>query len=398
MGKVAIIHDWLTGLRGGEKCLLAFLKIYPEADIYTLLHIKGSTAPEIDKRVVGTSFLQKLPGIRRFYRLMLPLYPRAIRQFKLDGYDLVISLSHAAAKNVSVPPGTKHVSYCFTPMRYIWDQAETYFGRATAFLMPMIRKLRVWDRKAAQEVTYFVGISRFIAARIRCYYQRKAAVIYPPVDTSWIKPIQTFTPGKAFLYAGALVPYKKVDLLIEVFNKLGHEFWIAGQGPELAKLKKKAGPNIKFFGAVDDAKLGELYANCRALLFPATEDFGMIPIECLAAGRPVIGMYGGALKESLNALKPWQISSNSTSSLAPHDACGVFIEKRTKNQVQSIIDSINFFMQHESAFRPEECIKRAELFSPTRFYSAWANFVIKNDLFPALESSSKPEMEFYQHA
>lgn len=389
MGKVAIVHDWLTGLRGGEKCLLAFLRIYPQADIYTLLHVPGSTTKEIDERVVATSFLQKLPGIQKYYRLMLPFYPKAIRDFKLEGYDLVISLSHAAAKNVSIPPGTKHICYCFTPMRYIWDQAQAYFGKATFLVRPLIKKLRIWDRAASEQVNHFISISRFVSARIRCYYGRKATVIYPPVETHWIKPIEAYTPGQAFLYAGALVPYKKVDVVVEAFNQLGLELWIAGKGPEESKLKSKAKSNIKFFGPVSDEKLAEMYANCRALLFPAIEDFGMIPIECLAAGRPVIGMYGGALKESLNALKPWNYSKDQISGLAVGDACGVFIEKRAKKQKQAIIDSVEFFMQHEKSFIPEECIKRAELFSPIRFYSAWANFLIKNNLFPAREVISE---------
>lgn len=311
---------------------------------------------------------------------------------------MVISLSHAAAKNVNVPEGTIHVCYCFTPMRYIWDQAKIYFGRATPFLSPLIRKLRIWDRESARKVNYFISISKFISARIRCYYQREATVIYPPVETNWIKPVAEYSPGKAFLYAGALVPYKRVDLLVDVFNKCGHELWIAGRGPELPKLKKKAAANIRFFENVSDQKLAELYADCRALLFPVIEDFGMIPIECLAAGRPVIGMYGGAVKESLNAVKHWNYKNGHFSDLAGEGYCGVFIEKKKNNQAAAILESINFFMKHESSFVPDVCRKRAEIFSPVRFYSAWANFIIKNNILPSSEVSQDSHQEICQHA
>lgn len=391
--KVAIVHDWLTGMRGGEKCLQAFLRIYPQADIYTLLHVPGSTSDEIDRRVKGTSFFQKLPGIERYYRLLLPLYPLAVRSLNLEGYDMVISLSHAAAKNVRVPRGARHVSYCFTPMRYIWDQAEIYFRRLTPLLWPLIKSLRHWDKRATCSVDEIVGISRFVAARIRCYYGRKATVIYPPVDTSWIQPIHSYSRGEAFLYAGALVPYKNVDQLVEVFNRLGHELWIAGKGPEEKKLRKMAGRNIRFLGPVSDAELARLYAGCRALLFPAIEDFGMIPIECMAAGRPVIGLYAGALKESLNGVKPW-INSH----LAAGKYSGVFIDPHMPDRVDSIARSVNFFIENEQLFEPASCIARAELFSPLRFYSAWADLVVRKKILPLPETRTDAETETRQYA
>lgn len=378
MSRVAIVHDWLTGMRGGEKCLAAFLRIYPHADIYTMVHAPGTTTDQIDERVKGTSWLQALPGVRRYYRTLLPFYPTAIRSIDLGGYDLVISLSHAAAKNVRVAPGATHISYCFTPMRYIWDQAEAYFGAMTPAVWPVINRLRAWDRAASRGVSHFAAISRFVAARIRCFYNRSADVIYPPVHTEWIEPIKRYHRGEAFLYAGALVPYKKVDLLVKAFNKMGHELWIAGTGPLEGKLKKMARSNIKFFGAVTDSELSDLYANCRALLFPAVEDFGLIPIECLAAGRPVIGMYAGALRESLNGIKPW-LQDTDDSALAVEESCGVFIWKSSKNQVGAVESSVNYFMEHESRFLPEVCRKQAGLFSPDRFYSSWADLILKQE-------------------
>ncbi|MDP1591074.1 MAG: glycosyltransferase, partial [Prosthecobacter sp.] len=297
--KVALVHDWLTGMRGGERCLLAFLRLYPRADIFTLLHLPGRTSAGIDERVRGTSFLQRLPGIAKYYRLCLPLFPLAVRGFDFTGYDLVISLSHSAVKNIRVPAGCVHVSYCFTPMRYIRDQAWQYFGLATPFLWPVLALLRRWDRRGAQGPDAFVAISRFIAARIRHFYGRDSEVIYPPVDTSWIARAGSGSRGRAFLYAGALVPYKRPELIVRAFNELAEPLWVVGSGPLLSRLKRIAGPNIHFFGQVSDAELSRFSAECRALIFPVREDFGMVPIECLAAGRPVIGLYEGALRETL---------------------------------------------------------------------------------------------------
>ena len=377
MTKVALVHDWLTGMRGGEKCLQAFLKIYPQADIFTLLHVPGVTTQEIDRAVKSSSFIRHIPAAKKVYRHLLPLYPAAANSLDLSGYDFVISLSHAAAKNVKVQRSAKHISYCFTPMRYIWDQVHTYFGKLTPLLWPLIKSLRHWDIKSTQSVDHMVAISNFVAARIRCYYGRRSTVIYPPVDTSWITPITNYHKGEAFLYAGALVPYKRVELLLRAFNELGLELWIAGSGPDEARLRKLAKSNIKFFTNVEDAHLAQLYANCRALLFPAVEDFGMIPVECLAAGRPVIGLFAGALKESINAIKPWN-----NYDLAEKDYSGVFIKPELSDAlVGSIIESVRFFIRHEGEFNPEACVKRAALYSPVRFYGSWSNFVMKNNLF-----------------
>jgi glycosyltransferase involved in cell wall biosynthesis len=375
--KVALVHDWLTGMRGGERCLNAFLAIYPEADIFTMLHVPGSTNSTIDQRVVKTSFLQNLPRSDKYYRLLLPLYPKAISQFDFSGYDLVISLSHAAAKNIHVPKDTKHISYCFTPMRYIWDQAYSYFGNVTPLLWPVISSLRRWDVSSSEGVSHFVAISRFVAARIRNFYTRSASVIYPPVDVSWIKRLGRWSRGEAFLYAGALAPYKKVDVVIDAFNELGEELWVLGRGQEEKRLKARANKNIKFLGAPNDQELGGIYRQCRALLFPGTEDFGIVPIECLASGRPVIASYSGALKESLNGVKPWNMLSDKPGTASMSNFSGVFIEKRAGKEVQALIDSVKFFLNREQDFLPETCIRQAERFSPERFFSEWRNLVIE---------------------
>ena len=369
--KIALVHDWLNGLRGGERCLQAFLSIYPQADIFTLLHHPGTTTEEIDARVKMTSFLQRIPGSKSHYRQFLPLYPAAVKRFDLRGYDIIISLSHAAAKNVVVPDGTLHICYCFTPMRYIWDQAEAYFGWKKKILWPVVERLRSWDLEGSESVHQFVGISKFIAARIQCFYSRDSEVIYPPVDTSWInervaaREIHS-RPGEAFLCAGALVPYKRADAVIEAFNRLGEELWVAGTGPCEGELRRKAGPNIKFLGYLSDAELAECYRRCRALVFAGTEDFGMMPIECMAAGRPVIALHGGGLKESIEGIKPW----------APYEvdmanATGVCIRRSDNNLADSIIESVELFMRREDQFSERVCKRRAALFGPDRFFNDW---------------------------
>lgn len=368
--RVALVHDWLTGMRGGERCLKAFLSIYPEADIYTLLHVPGSTHPSIDARVKGTSFIQRLPNAQKLYKAALPFYPQAVRGFNFEGYDLVVSLSHAAAKNIWVPSGVRHMSYCFTPMRYIWDQAEAYLGRATPLAWPLISYLRNWDKAGAQRVSDFVAISKFVAARIRCFYGREAQVVYPPVDSSWIEPAKSGTPGEAFLYAGALVPYKRVDLLVQACSDLGEKLWVVGEGPELEKLKRIAGKTIEFIGWVPDHELASFYRRSKALLFPAVEDFGIIPLEAMAAGRPVIGVYDGALRETLNGAKPWR-----SLGIEPHERGGVFFRGGTghnrADELESLKASIRFFLDNEGSFPVESCVARAQEFSPARFFGGW---------------------------
>ena len=390
--RVAIVHDWLTGMRGGERCLETFLTLYPQADVHTLVHVPGRTSAVIDAHVRSTSWLQRVPGIATWYRHLLPFYPLAVRSIDLRGYDLVISLSHAAAKNIRVAPGVPHICYCFTPMRYVWDQARSYFGVATPLLTPVLRALRRWDYQGAQRVDHFVAISRFIAARIRCFYGKRATVLFPPVDTSWIRPASDSRPGEAFLYAGALVPYKRPELAIEACARVGAKLWIAGSGPEEERLRKLAGPEVTFFGAVSDSELAELYAHCRALLFPGTEDFGMVPIECLAAGRPIIARHAGALRETLTGIRGWEPTTPPAS-----DVTGVFFrdirrmpgETQTQTrerEVDALVRSIELFGMIEGRISREDCVRAAGRFSPRRFFEEWQCFLGEHDL-PPLETS-----------
>lgn len=375
--RVALVHDWLTGMRGGEWCLMAFLAIYPDADVYSLIHVPGTTSPVIDKAVRGTSFLQKLPGIRRYYRLLLPIYPNAARSIRLDGYDLVISLSHAAAKNVKVPDLTHHVCYCFTPMRYIWDQAEQYFGRFAGLLSPVGRRLQEWDVQGAEGVDDFVAISNFVAARIRRIYKRRSTVIHPPVETDWIQKGRSDAClallgqdcDPAFLCAGALVPYKRIDVAIEALKDTNFKLWIVGDGPQRKELQRRASSNIRFFGRQNDEVLGSFMRHSRALLFPGVEDFGMIPVESMAAGKMVIGVDRGGLRETVQGMRPW-----GTSGVAAEEASGVFISPRHYGHASPLLSAVQFFCHHEHQFNAEQAKQRAQRFSPATFFDAWSSF------------------------
>jgi glycosyltransferase involved in cell wall biosynthesis len=358
--KVALVHDWLTGMRGGERCLEAFLSIYPDADIHTLIHVPGSTSALIDERVRGTSWLQMLPKAGTIHRLLLPLYPSAARSLRLSGYDLVISLSHAAAKNVAVPEGTRHICYCFTPMRYIWDQSDQYFGPARLGLWPIIKGLRSWDVRGAAGVTDFVAISRFIAARIRCYYQRSSSIVYPPVNTSWIAPAEEGSCGEAFLYAGALVPYKRPDLIVEAANRLKLPLWVVGGGPMEAALRKQAGPTVVVRGRCSDEELAEYYRRCRALILPGVEDFGMMPVECMAAGRPVIGRRFGGTADTI------QVDEGRSTGL-------LIRGNRHSLTVDDIAESLTRFMLIEERFSVKACREQAARFSPEVFLQSWSS-------------------------
>lgn len=383
--KVALVHDWLTGLRGGERCLQALLALYPNADIFTLLHVPGATSTQIDARVQGTSFLQSLPGVRKYYRALLPLFPAAARSLDLGGYDLVISISHAAVKNVRVDPGAVHVCYCLTPMRYAWDQAGTYFGTATPLLQPLIQSLRAWDRAGSARVDCFVAISRFVAARIRAFYRRDSDIIYPPIDSYWFSEALPEGAGEGFLFAGALVPYKGADLAVQACSDLGQPLVVAGDGPLRRRLMQRAGSNVRFLGRVSDAQLRELYRSTRALLFPAREDFGMIPIECMAAGRPVIAPWSGATKETVLGCASWkspwpQVGSQRRWVLDAQSPTGVLFPYRRLGEGQgrgnteareALAQAISVFIDRESEFTPAGCRSWATQFGMRRFFEQW---------------------------
>ena len=304
--KVVLVHDWLTGMRGGEKVLEILCEAYPAADVITLFHVRGSVSPVIERLRPRTSLLQHVPGIRRFYRYCLPLFPTAIEQFDLDGYDLVISTSHCAAKAVVKTGRARHLCYCFTPMRYAWDQFDAYFGEGrvgtlkSRALRPMLNALARWDAATAGRVDRYVAISQHVASRIRRYYNRDAVVIYPPVDTGFFSPDDTVAPDNFLLIVSALVPYKRIDLAIEA-SRLSHTpLRIIGDGPErdaLAALVSRTGADVQLLGWASDEQVRDSYRRAAAVLLPGEEDFGIVPVEAQACGTPVIALgRGGALE------------------------------------------------------------------------------------------------------
>ena len=302
--RVALVHDWLTGMRGGERCLEVACELFPDAPLYTLLHVPGSVSPVIERRRIVTSFIQRLPDAPARYRHYLPLFPAAVHGFDLSGYDLVISLSHCVAKAVRRPARALHLSYCFSPMRYIWDLYDDYFGRhapplARWLMPPVAAALRAWDRRT-DGVDAFVAISHHIADRIRRVYGRSADVIYPPVDVARFRPAATVEDF--YLVVSALVPYKRVDLAIAAAARLGRRLLVIGTGPEARRLRAQAGPGVEFLGWRSDAEVAALYARCRAVLFPAVEDYGIVPLEAAAAGRPTIALARGGALETMAGL------------------------------------------------------------------------------------------------
>jgi glycosyltransferase involved in cell wall biosynthesis len=301
--RVALVHDWLTGMRGGERCLEVFCELFPEAPLYTLLHVPGSVSPVIERRRIVTSFVQRLPGAATRYRQYLPLFPAAVRGLPLDGYDLVLSLSHCAAKAVRVPPGARHLCYCFTPMRYVWDLEDDYARGAgwliRAALPPLAAALRRWDRRT-ESVDAFAAISHHIADRIRRVYGREAEVIHPPVDVARFRLAEAV--DDYYLVVSALVPYKRVDLAVAAASWLGRRLLVVGSGPEEARLRALAGPGVTFLGWRPDAEVAELYARCRAVLFPSVEDYGIVPLEAAAAGRPTLALARGGALETMVGL------------------------------------------------------------------------------------------------
>jgi glycosyltransferase involved in cell wall biosynthesis len=300
--RVALVHDWLTGMRGGERVLEALCSMFPAADVFTLLHDRGSVSSTIERRVPRTSLIQRLPGASRLYRHYLPLFPFAIEQFDLDRYDLILSSSHCAAKAVVRAGRSTHVCYCHSPMRYAWDQFDAYFGEERVGRVPMqvlrryMRRLARWDAETADRVDRFVANSRHVAGRIDRYYGRSARIVHPPVDTEFFTP-EGRLADNYLLVVSALVPYKRLDLAIAAAQAVQLPLKIVGRGPELARLRRIASPGVEFLGALSNEEIRVLYRGALALLMPGEEDFGMVPVEAQACGCPVVALArGGALE------------------------------------------------------------------------------------------------------
>jgi glycosyltransferase involved in cell wall biosynthesis len=343
-------------MRGGERVLEELVALYPDADLYTLIHVPGSTSERIEQLRIHASPLSRLPGAARHYRKLLPLFPWAIQRFRLEGYDLVLSTSHAVAKGVPTASGTCHVCYCFTPMRYIWDQADAYLGRGPLRIAsaPLVAWLRRFDVRTStpERVTRFLAISRTVADRIARRYGRSADVIYPPVDTQRIRP-QGEGHDDFYLLVGGFVPYKREEVAIEAFRHLDAPLLVVGDGPGRVRLEAVASGNVRFLGRVSDARLAELYARCRALVYTSDEDFGIVAVEAQAAGRPVIALGRGGAAETVVPL--------GDPAMPP---TGVWYEAPN---AESLIEAVGRFESSEQRFDPAAIRKHAERFGAERF-------------------------------
>jgi glycosyltransferase involved in cell wall biosynthesis len=303
--RVALVHDWLTGMRGGEKCLEVLCRAFPEAVLHTLIHRRGALSAPIERMAIRTTPLQHLPGILRHYRHALPLMPLAARSWKVGQVDLVVSLSHCVAKAVRVPAGVPHMCYCFTPMRYAWDGREAYLEGwnnrplRRALAGSLLDSLRAWDRATASRVTHFVAISETVRNRIARSYGRESRVIPPPVDTAFYSPADV-PRGADYLCVSALVPYKRVDHAVRACSASGRALVVIGEGTERARLEALAGPTVRFLGWQPDEVIRDHYRRCRALLFPGEEDFGIVPAEALACGAPVLALARGGVAETVD--------------------------------------------------------------------------------------------------
>jgi len=377
--RVALVHDWLTGMRGGERCLEVLCDLFPGADLFTLLHVRGSVSEIIERRRIHTSPIQSLPFAKRRYRHYLPLFPWAMERFKLDGFDLIVSGSHCVAKGVKAPPGALHIAYIYTPMRYIWDLRQAYVGQgrmgplSRALLRAVSGRLRRWDVQANARVDHFVAISRHVAGRIWRHYGREAEVIYPPVQTA-----RFGIAGRTddyYLLAGAFAPYKRLDLAVAAFNRLGRRVVIVGDGQEGRRLRRMAGPTIEFLGWRPDHEMATLLAHCRALVFPGEEDFGILPVEAMACGRPVIAYGKGGITETVIPINSANIPRTAldaprTSDLAP--PTGVFFHEQT---VEALIGAVTLYERSADRFDPEALRAHALTFDRSIFEKRMAAYV-----------------------
>lgn len=347
--KIALVHDYLVQYGGAERVLSAFREVFPDAPIYTLIHDRESVHGRFDDARVYVSFLQGLPGVRRAHRIFPLLMPSAIEQFDLSGYDVVLSDSSSFAKGVLTGPDTLHISYIHTPMRYAWDDCQKYtedfgFPRLIRRIVPfLMNPLRIWDRVSADRPDLVIANSGFVARRIRKYYGRDARVIPPPVDTSRFSVSEK--RGDYFLMVGRLIAYKRFDIAVEAFTRLGIPLKIAGRGPEMKRLRKMAGPNVEFLGRVPDEELPRYYSECRAFIFPQEEDFGIVAMEALASGRPVIAYRGGDIEERVE-----------------EGVSGLLFDEQTPEAVMEAVSRFD-----DSVFDPERIREKALPFDVASF-------------------------------
>jgi glycosyltransferase involved in cell wall biosynthesis len=383
--KVALVHDWLTGMRGGERCLEALCELFPDAPIYTLFHVKGSVSETIERHPIIPSFLNRVPFAKNRYRYLLPFFPSAIQQLEFHAYDLVVSSSHCVAKGIRVPRETCHISYVHTPMRYIWDGFDTYFGSTGTWNfgrlgMSFFRtRLQQWDVESNAHVSLFIANSHNVAKRISRQYGRSACVVYPPVD--WQAYQVSHRHEEFFLMVTAFAPYKKVDLAIAAANELKVPLKIIGRGQDEKRLRRMAGPTVEFLGWQPDNHVRDFYSRCLAVLFPGEEDFGIVPLEAMAAGKPVIAYGRGGALETIVPLNPLPIQDKNHLEhgvLRSGSSCaltGVFYYEQS---VQALIESIQLFTSHQADFDPDSIRAHVEPFDQSHYIQRMQQLIMSH--------------------
>jgi len=347
--RVAIVHYWLVGMRGGERVLERMIRLFPQADIFTHVYAPEAVSDVINSHRVYTSFIQRLPGAKRHYQKYLPLMPMALEEFDLRGYDLVISSEAGPAKGVIAAPDAFHVCYCHSPMRYLWDHYHDYranAGRLAGMAMPwMFHKLRSWDVTSAARVDRFLANSNFIRQRIHRVWHRDAKVVYPPVAVELFKP--TSDIEARYLWVGQMTPYKRADLAVDAFNRLGLPLLMVGDGEMGRELRRRARSNITIVDRLNFAELRAAYARCRALIFTPEEDFGIVPVEAMAAGRPVIAYGRGG---ALDTIVP--------------ETTGIFFKEQSAD---ALVDAVERFERWLPAFQTQASVTQAARFAPEHF-------------------------------
>jgi glycosyltransferase involved in cell wall biosynthesis len=355
--RVAIVHYWLVGMRGGEKVLEALCRMHPSADIYTHAYDPTKISDTIKSHKIQTTFINKLPYAKRMYKKYLPLMPMALEQIDLSAYDLVISSESGPSKGVLPSPTAVHVCYCHSPMRYIWNMYNQYYDSSNfttrVMMPPLAHYLRTWDMATASRVDNFAANSATVAQRIRSYYRREAEVIHPPVDTNAFRPVESSEVGEHYLMVGELVSYKRPDLAVEAFNRTRQKLVVIGGGEMLDHLRKLAGPTVTIMGPQPFDVLKYQYARCKALVFPGEEDFGIVPVEAMASGRPVIAFGRGGATETVVS-----------------ERTGVFFSTQTP---EALIDAMERLDRIE--FNPDDAVARAAEFGTEVFIGKFKSFV-----------------------
>ncbi|MEO8341320.1 MAG: glycosyltransferase [Nitrospirota bacterium] len=390
MVKVALVHDWLVSMRGGERCFEVLCELFPDADVFTLVHRKGDISPVIEKHSIQTSFIQRLPLSLTHYQHYLPFFPLAIRSFSFHDYDLVVSSSHCVAKGIRIPGNVCHIAYIHTPMRYIWDQFDAYFadgqaGWLTQTAMGLLRRpLQRWDVSSNDSVYRMVANSEHVARRIWSYWGREATVLYPPVD--WELFEASNQDEGFYLLVTALVPYKRVDLAIEAANRMKFPLKIIGTGQDETRLRQLAGPSVELLGWQSDSEIRQHYARCKALLFAGEEDFGIVPLEAMACGKPVIAYARGGALETVVSLVPREPSPREERAVGmplrssdERYPTGVFFDEQNP---ESLGNAVEMFERHRNRFDPEKIRAHVEPFDRKHFKermrqlieTSWENF------------------------